>query len=50
MVVRPSSVATPLWEKVPMRVPADAAPPEKVAARILEAYDSGHKGVLDLTG
>jgi 3-oxoacyl-[acyl-carrier protein] reductase len=49
-VVRPSAVVTPLWDKVPMRVPADAPGPEKVAARIVEAYEAGHKGVLDLTG
>lgn len=48
-VVRPSAVATPLWDKVPMRMPEHAAAPEKVATRILEAYDSGHKGVLDLS-
>lgn len=49
-VVRPAAVATALWDKVPMRVPADAPPPEKVAARILEASETGHKGILDLTG
>lgn len=49
-VVRPSAVATPLWDKVPMRLPSDAPSPEKVAARILAASAEGHKGVLDLTG
>ncbi len=49
-VVRPGAVATTLWDKVPMRVPADAPSPEKVAGRILEASENGHKGVLDLTG
>ncbi len=48
-VVRPGAVATALWDKVPMKVPADAPTPEKVAGRILEASESGHKGVLDLT-
>jgi NAD(P)-dependent dehydrogenase (short-subunit alcohol dehydrogenase family) len=47
-VVRPGAVATPLWDKVPMRLPADAASPEKLAEKILEAYHSGHKGQLDL--
>jgi len=47
-VVRPGAVATPLWDKVPLRMPADAASPEKVAKKILEAYRSGHKGQLDL--
>lgn len=47
-IVRPSAVDTPLWEKVPMRVPKDAPSPAKVAKRILEAYVQGHTGVLDL--
>lgn len=47
-VVRPGAVATPFWDRVPLKLPADAAPPEKVAKRILEAYASGHKGQLDL--
>ncbi len=48
-VVRPGAVATSFWDKVPMRLPKDAAPPEKVARRILEAYENGHSGLLDLT-
>ncbi len=47
-VVRPSAVATPLWDKVPLRLPKDAPPPSKVAGRILAAYDEGHSGLLDL--
>jgi NAD(P)-dependent dehydrogenase (short-subunit alcohol dehydrogenase family) len=47
-VVRPGAVATSFWEKVPLRMPADAPPPAKVARKILEAYHSGHKGQLDL--
>ncbi|MBN2470064.1 MAG: SDR family NAD(P)-dependent oxidoreductase, partial [Anaerolineae bacterium] len=47
-VVRPGAVATSLWDKVPMKLPADAPPPEKVARRILDAVESGHKGTLDL--
>lgn len=47
-VVRPSAVATPLWDKVPMRVPRDAPPPDKVAGRILAAFDEGHTGLLEL--
>jgi 3-oxoacyl-[acyl-carrier protein] reductase len=49
MVVRPGAVATPFWDKVPMRLPKDAASPEKVAKRILNAYLEGFTGVLDLT-
>ncbi len=48
-VVRPSAVDTRLWDNVPMRLPAHAASPEKVAGRILEAHESGFKGVLNLT-
>ncbi|MBP6470108.1 MAG: SDR family NAD(P)-dependent oxidoreductase [Chloroflexi bacterium] len=47
-VVRPGAVDTPLWEKVPLRLPKDAATPEKVSARILTAYHEGHSGFLDL--
>jgi NAD(P)-dependent dehydrogenase (short-subunit alcohol dehydrogenase family) len=47
-VVRPSAVATPLWDKVPLRMPKDAPPPSKVAGRILAAYEEGHSGLLDL--
>lgn len=46
--VRPGAVATPLWDKVPMKLPNNAPPPEKVARRILEAHENGHKGTLDL--
>jgi NAD(P)-dependent dehydrogenase (short-subunit alcohol dehydrogenase family) len=48
-LVRPGAVATPFWDKLPLRLPKDAAPPEKVAKRILIAYDEGHSGQLDLT-
>lgn len=47
-VIRPGAVNTPFWEKVPMRLPKNAAPPEKVAQKILEAYANGHTGQLDL--
>ena len=47
-VVRPGAVATSFWDKVPLRMPDDAPPPAKVAQKILEAYQSGHKGQLDL--
>jgi len=47
-VVRPGAVATPLWEKVPLRLPAHAMSPEAVAESILDAYREGHKGALDL--
>jgi NAD(P)-dependent dehydrogenase (short-subunit alcohol dehydrogenase family) len=47
-VVRPGAVATPLWDKVPMRLPKDAATPGKVAQRILQAYEDNQSGTLDL--
>jgi NAD(P)-dependent dehydrogenase (short-subunit alcohol dehydrogenase family) len=47
-VVRPGAVDTPLWQKVPFRMPAGAMPPEALAERILAAYAEGHKGMLDL--
>lgn len=47
-VVRPGAVATPFWEKVPLRLPKDAADPEKVASRIIAAYQEGLSGFLDL--
>lgn len=47
-LVRPAAVATPLWDKVPLRLPQGAPPPSKVAGRILAAYDEEHSGVLDL--
>ena len=47
-LVRPGAVATPFWDKLPLRLPKDAAPPEKVAKRILSAYEEGHSGQLDL--
>ena len=43
-VVRPGAVKTPLWDKVALRLPVDAALPEKMAGKIIEAYQSGHKG------
>jgi NAD(P)-dependent dehydrogenase (short-subunit alcohol dehydrogenase family) len=47
-IVRPAAVATPFWDKVPLKMPKDAAEPRKVADKIYEAFLSGHKGNLDL--
>jgi NAD(P)-dependent dehydrogenase (short-subunit alcohol dehydrogenase family) len=47
-VVRPGAVKSNFWDKVPMRLPADAAAPEKIAEKIYGAYTTGHKGLLDL--
>jgi NAD(P)-dependent dehydrogenase (short-subunit alcohol dehydrogenase family) len=47
-IVRPGAVDTPLWRKVPFKLPPRALSPEAVADRILAAYSEGHRGVLDL--
>lgn len=47
-VVRPGAVKTSFWDKVPMKLPSDAASPAKVAQKILEAYQQGQQGFLDL--
>ena len=49
MLVRPGAVNTPLWDKIPMRLPKDAADPGKAAERIIGAYLNEYQGVLDLT-
>ena len=47
-VVRPGAVDTPFWEKVPLRLPANALSSTAVAERILDAYEEGITGVLNL--
>jgi len=47
-VVRPGAVDTPFWEKVPLRLPANAIAPATIAAQILNAYTEGTTGQLDL--
>lgn len=47
-VIRPGAVATELWEKVPFKQPENSMSPEKLALKILEAYQAGHRGQLDL--
>lgn len=48
-VIRPGAVATKFWDKVPLNLPKDAMSSEKLATKIWEAYETGHKGQLDLT-
>ena len=48
ILVRPAAVDTPLWDKVPFKLPAGAMSPDEVAERILAAYRDGHRGQLDL--
>lgn len=47
-VVRPAAVETPLWKKVPFRMPAHALSPRQVAEAVLRAWEEEQEGVLDL--
>lgn len=47
-LVRPAAVDTPLWEKVPFKLPPGAMSPDEAAERILDAYRDDHRGVMDL--
>jgi NAD(P)-dependent dehydrogenase (short-subunit alcohol dehydrogenase family) len=48
LLIRPSAVDTPLWEKVPLRLPKNAVSPESMAVKIWEAYQAQQSGSLDL--
>lgn len=48
-VVRPAAVDTPLWQKAPFKLPPRRLDPQDVAARILQAYQVGTQGCLDLS-
>lgn len=48
VVVRPMAVNTPLWQKVPFKIPPNAVEPDVVAAKMLEAYHSNYSGFLDI--
>lgn len=48
LLVRPAAVDTPFWEKASLRKPKDAAAPQKVAEKIIEAVSNGRSGQLDL--
>ena len=47
-VVRPSAVATRFWDKVPFKLPAHHLEAQDVARRILQAYQEGNQGLLEL--
>lgn len=47
-LVRPAAVTTPLWEKVPMKIPNSAISPQAIAQQILNAHHHQHQGILDL--
>lgn len=46
-VIRPGAVDTPLWDKVPLRVPRDAMAPSELAQKIYESYQSNLAGQVD---
>lgn len=46
-VVRPGAVDTPLWDKVPLKVPKDAMTAEKLADKILSVYENQQSGTID---
>ncbi|WP_299028430.1 SDR family NAD(P)-dependent oxidoreductase [uncultured Thermanaerothrix sp.] len=48
VVVRPAAVNTPLWKKVPFKMPSNAVAPEVIAAKMWEAYQANYSGYLDL--
>lgn len=49
VVVRPAAVNTPLWNKVPFKMPSNAMTPEALASRMLQAYTQGMKdGMMDV--
>ncbi len=47
-VVRPAAVDTPLWRKMPARLPKNALTPDALAGRIIAAYHAGTEGALDV--
>lgn len=48
-VVRPAAVATRFWEKVPFKLPPHHLEAQEVAQRIIQAYQEGNQGLLDLS-
>lgn len=48
-VFRPGAVATPFWDKVPLRLPKDAMSAELLASKVLAAYEGEQQGVVDFT-
>lgn len=48
LVARPGAVDTPLWTKVPFRLPANALKPADLAEKLLAAYHGSQTGLMDL--
>jgi NAD(P)-dependent dehydrogenase (short-subunit alcohol dehydrogenase family) len=47
-LIRPAAVDTPLWAKVPFKLPKGALRAQAVAERVLVIHYDGHRGVVDL--
>jgi 3-oxoacyl-[acyl-carrier protein] reductase len=47
-LVRPGAVATPFWDNVPFTLPKGALSPQSVAEAVLNRYNAGEEGSLDL--
>ena len=47
-LVRPGAVDTPLWNKMPVRLPRSALTPDDLAQRILAFHEAGSSGILEM--
>lgn len=47
-LVRPPAIDTPFWQNAPFKLPETALKPQQVAEAILNHYQSGNSGVLEL--
>ncbi len=47
-VLRPAAVDTGFWQKVPFKLPQKHLQPDDVALRLLQAYQNGETGTIDL--
>lgn len=47
-IVRPGAVDTPLWSKMPARLPKKAMTPDALAEQMVAAYHAGATGTLDM--
>lgn len=47
-VIRPGAVDTPLWVKMPVRLPKNALTPEELAQRIVDLHNQGGSGIVDI--
>lgn len=47
-LIRPGAVATPLWDKMPVRLPRNALSPEELARKIFAVHCDGKSGLIDI--